>query len=88
MITLPPPFTATKYPGYFWHTEEKKLYSIKMSGELSELRKVMPNRWNHLPMPGYTISYKGLRKYMSIGYLNKLTLEDSEIGVKNRQNKA
>jgi hypothetical protein len=84
MVTLPPPFTATKYPGYFWHTEEKKLYSIKMSGELSELKKVFPNYFNHLPMPGYTVSFKGRRKYLSIDYLNKLTLEDSEINVQKR----
>lgn len=85
MVTLPPPFTATKYPGYFWNIEEKKLYSIKQSGELKELKMQNPNRWNHIPMPGYIVSFKGRRKYLAIGYLNKLVLEDSEIKAHSRE---
>jgi len=84
MVTLPPPFTATRLPGYFWHTEEKKLYSLKVSGELRELPLRYPNRWNKWPMPGYAVSYKGNRKYLSIDYLNKLAVEDSEIKVQKR----
>lgn len=34
MVTLPKDFVATKYPGYFWNVVDKKLYSLKVTGEL------------------------------------------------------
>ena len=37
MVTLPDNFTMTKYPGYFWNVLDKKLYSIKVTGELKPL---------------------------------------------------
>ena len=37
MVTLPKDFVATRYPGYFWNVVEKKLYSIKVTGELKPM---------------------------------------------------
>ncbi len=39
-IEFPQGFVALKkYPGYFWNTEEKKLYSMKVDGILKPLRQ-------------------------------------------------
>lgn len=38
-IFFPPHFVALKkYPGYFWHEEEKRLYSLKQTGVLTPLK--------------------------------------------------
>lgn len=34
MVTLPKDFVATRYPGYFWNVVERKLYTLKVTGEL------------------------------------------------------
>ncbi len=81
MVTLPAPFTATKYPGYFWHTEDKKLYSIKMAGELRELKIKHPNYFNKLHEDAYQISHKGIKHYLFLRILEKLTIKDSEISM-------
>ncbi len=79
MITLPPQFTATKYPGYFWNTETRTLYSIKITGELREIQKIHPNSFNFIRESGYRISHKGHRKFMPMSYLMELPIKDSEI---------
>lgn len=43
-IIFPPYFRALKgYPGYFWHLEEQKLYSMKVQGILKPLARY--DRW-------------------------------------------
>ncbi len=80
MVTLPPPFTATKFPGYFWNVETKKLYSLKVCGELREMHTLnYPNRFNRLTQPCYGVSHRGVRKSLPLAYLHKLKIEDSEI---------
>lgn len=38
MIRFPDHFVELKYPGYYYHTVEKELYSIKVSGILTPLK--------------------------------------------------
>jgi hypothetical protein len=78
MITLPPPFVAIKYPGYFWNTEDKQLYSIKVSGELRPL-KLCIAYFNNQNEAGYNISVEGQRLYVWKSNLMKLTMQDSVI---------
>ena len=75
MVTLPIEFVATKYPGYFWNTETQTLFSLKIDGVLKELKLVYPCRFNMLPMPGYRVSVKGRRRYLSIAYLKGLKFQ-------------
>ena len=82
MITFLPFFTAIKYPGYFWNVKEKKLYSLKPSGELRPLPLIDANRHKH-GQAGYRISVNGKRKYIYESTLYKLKLKDSEIPVRN-----
>ena len=85
MVTLPKDFVATRYPGYFWNVAEKKLYSIKVTGELKELRFSKGGFFygRDIP-PGYKISVNGARRYYTMDYLNKLaaTNKIQEIGVR------
>lgn len=81
MVVMPPNFMATKYPGYYWNVETKKLYSIKVGGVLRPLVSKKPSRWNQLPCETYTVSVDGRRRWLSVDYLNKLTYADSMIGV-------
>ncbi len=84
MVTLPVDFVATKYPGYFWNVVEKKLYSIKVTGELKAMtfQKGGNFGWIKVP-PGYKISVKGQRRMYTMDYLNKLTAtkDIQEIGI-------
>ena len=80
MVTLPPTFTATKYPGYFWDVESLRLFSIK-SGELKPMKITYPTRFNTYPTPGYRVSHKGRRRHLMLPDLMKLEVKDSEIGV-------
>lgn len=79
MVTLPPNFTATKFPGYFWNVEDQQLYSIKIHGVLRPLKIIQPNNFNMLPRPAYRVSVKGRRRLLFLDDLKKLTLEDSEV---------
>jgi len=82
MVTLPREFTATRFPGYFWNTKTQKLYSLKVGGELRELKGPMePNYFNKWHEPGYRVSHKGRPRVLGMSYLKKLKLEDSEIPV-------
>ena len=84
MVRLPKQFVATKYPGYFWNTDEKKLYSLKVTGEL---RPIKFNRgglfYGRQVMPGYPISVNGKRRTYTMEYLGSLkpTKQIQEIGV-------
>lgn len=84
MVTLPVDFVATRYPGYFWNVVEKKLYSIKVTGELKPLafQKGGNFGWVKVP-PGYKISVKGQKRMFTMDYLNSLksTSAIQEIGV-------
>lgn len=72
MITFPPEFVATRFPGYFWNVSEKKLYSIKVSGVLRPLVRRKKNKWYHWG-DHYTVSVEGKKRYMSADRLEKLT---------------
>lgn len=79
MIIFPVGFTPTKYDGYFWHTINKKLYSIK-SGVLREIKYTRPNRFNHFT-DGYRVSVNGNRRVLELRYLNSLTTVDHTIAI-------
>lgn len=84
MVTLPKDFVATRYPGYFWNVAEKKLYSIKVTGELKPLGFQKGGNFGYgIVPPGYKISVKGTRRYYTLDYLSKLTAttDIQEIGV-------
>ena len=75
MIKLPDRFISTKYPGYFWDFENKRLYSIKISGELTPLKLQKGGYYypgiGKIP-PHYNVSYKGFRRMYTLDYLNGL----------------
>ena len=72
MITFPPEFVATKYPGYFWNINDEKLYSIKVTGMLRPLKFNKPNRWNQ-GFTGYKVSVNGRHRYLHLEYLKTLS---------------
>jgi hypothetical protein len=71
MVTLPREFVATKFPGYFWNTTEKKLYSVKVSGYLHPLKSIKPSHFNDWTA-GYKVSVQGERRWLRLDYLNRL----------------
>lgn len=75
MITFPPEFVTTRYPGYFWNTKTQRLFSIKVTGELREMRFNKPNQWNHY-RSGYQVSYRGIRRFYTIEYLKGLQSQE------------
>lgn len=79
MVTLPKPFVATRYPGYFWHLEKQVLFSLKVGGELRELVLCRKSIW--CPEDAYHISHLGQRQFMTLAYLKALTDADSEIPI-------
>jgi hypothetical protein len=84
MVTLPENFVATRYPGYFWNLTDKKLYSLKITGELRPLVVHKGGKFNgKFVEPGYRIYAKGIRKSMTLKYLNDLTKtkDIQEIGI-------
>ncbi len=81
MVTFPKNFIATKYPGYFWNTENHRLYSIKVSGILHLLASPRkPNRFNHF-VEGYQVSVNGHKKLLSLYYLRNIKSANSIIPV-------
>jgi hypothetical protein len=65
-IQLPLGFCETRYPGYFWNSNELKLYSLK-----SGMLKPIPRKsWKQFD--GYVVSHKGIRRYLSHRYLLRL----------------
>lgn len=84
MVTLPVDFVATRYPGYFWNIKEKKLYSLKVTGELKPMAFFKGGTWYGVTHePGYKISVNGVRRKYNMKYLNSLksTTDIQEIGV-------
>lgn len=84
MVVLPPEFVKTRFPGYFWSTKKKTLYSIKVTGELRPLVFFKGGRYSGYDLsPGYRISHKGVRHLLTMEYLNGLqpTVDLQEIGV-------
>lgn len=81
MVTLPPQFIATKFPGYFWNLNTQTLYSIKVDGILKELKISKPNPWNNLVVPAYRVSVKGKRRYLHKTDLMKIQATNSIIPV-------
>ncbi len=84
MVTLPKDFVATRYPGYFWNVVERKLYSLKVTGELRPMKFDKGGRfYGRDILPGYRISVNGRKGKMTMEYLGKLkaTNEIQEIGV-------
>ena len=82
MITFPPEFQpVTLYPGYYWNTKTNKLFSIKISGILKELRLNRVHGVAHsrgaflgIPVgtPYYSISHKGRRISLTVDVLKGL----------------
>jgi len=78
MISLPEGFISTRYPGYFWHFNEKKLYSIKVTGELKPLKFSNGGWFNGVKIvPGYSVSHRGIRHKYTLDYL--ATLKPSKL---------
>jgi hypothetical protein len=88
MIRIPEGFAAIKgYPGYFWHLEEKKLYTMKIDGILKPLKKQKGfNRgWQQIP-PHYKISHRGTPKILVDHWIvGKLLIHEGEIPVKENE---
>ena len=72
MITFPPEFVATRYPGYFWNINDNKLYSIKVTGMLRPLQFIKPNGGNH-GYAGDNVSVNGRHRYLHLEYLKTLS---------------
>ena len=99
MVTFKPEFLATRYPGYFFNTEDELLYSMKVDGVLKPLKQHKPNRFNHMyrfqiklkdgskvtPEGGYFVSVKGQSRFLSIEELKDLTQHDATIPVKGEE---
>jgi hypothetical protein len=79
MVTLPYGFVSTWFPGYFWNTEEQRLYSLKIDGVLKPIRYVTPNHFNHLNEPGYRVSHKGVRRFMPMSKLKALPKHHTDV---------
>lgn len=84
MVTLPKDFVATRYPGYFWNVVEKKLYSLKVTGELRPMVFFKGGTFYGVRHdPGYKISVNGRRRKYTMEYLGSLKATNNieEIGV-------
>ena len=84
MVTLPKDFVATRYPGYFWNVREKKLYTIKVTGELRPMAFNKGGCWyGQVFEPGYQISVNGQKRKLTMRYLTSLKYTDDiqQIGV-------
>lgn len=84
MITFPAEFEAlAPYPGYFWNTKTETLFSIKMSGELKELRRSGPNKWT-FGREGYSICHKGKRRFLSCSNIKSKCVSNSTMPMEKR----
>lgn len=77
MITFPPEFVTTRYSGYYWNTKTQRLFSIKVTGELHEMKFKKMSCWNRYD--GYPVSHKGRRRFLPMLYLK--TLNSQQIPV-------
>jgi len=74
MVVLPKNFVMTKYPGYFWNVKERKLYSIKVTGELRPMKFHKGGNFGWVRVePGYQVSVNGQKRRLTLDYLNTLT---------------
>lgn len=78
MIVFPFEFRVTRFPGYFYNIQDKKLYSIK-TGELKPL--VKKKRWYSPSLrqwieSQYVVSVNGRRHSVSDRYLEMITKND------------
>ena len=88
MVTLPKEFVMTRFPGYFWNTNNHKLYSIKVTGELRPLTFNKGGTFYGVThMPGYQISVNGQKRRLTLDYLKtlKLTTKKEEIKVNDER---
>ena len=84
MVKFPKHFVQlTKLPGYYWNTEEKHLYSIKMTGVLHKLTKskgfcgfVRGSKINS--PPGWRISKEGWRRTVTTEDIEKMVEKESK----------
>lgn len=78
MVTLPKEFVATRYPGYFWNVVERKLYSLKVTGELHPMAFHKGGRfYGRIIEPGYSISVNGRKRKYTMEYLGSLKATDT-----------
>lgn len=73
---------------YFWNIETLTLFSLKVGGELRELKITKPCKYNKLKEPAYRISVCGHRRNLFLSDLKKLKLENSVIPVKGNFRKS
>lgn len=67
--------TIPNYPGYYWSVLEKKLYSIKVDGILKPIKSHKGYNGGPFPiLPGYVVSRDGIRKNLTLNYLNSLRI--------------
>ena len=99
LVSFPPEFIATAFPGYFFNVTDEKLYSMKIDGILKPLKYQRPNQFNHMwrhPVKlrdgsevtasgGYYVSVKGRRKFYAIEKLKDLPHVESIVPVKETE---
>ena len=97
MVKFESQFVATKFPGYFFNTEDDQLYSMKVDGVLKPLKFYTPTFFNHIEKyrvklsngetviskGGYFVSVKGRRKFYAIEALRDIKEHDAIIPVKD-----
>lgn len=71
MVTFPPEFVATRFPGYFWNTATHRLFTLKVTGVLRPLKYRVASKFNK-GHAGYSISVEGRKRYMRQTGLMKL----------------
>lgn len=70
-VAMPSEFVATKYPGYFWNTRTRTLFTAKL-GVLRELQLITFNRWSNVGEPHYRVSHQGRKRILTVSALSKL----------------
>ena len=81
MVTLPPEFIATKYPGYFWNSTDQGLYSVKVTGVLTPLARRGPTFFTKYKT-GWQVSVNGQRRWLDFTDLVKLKPKNTIYPVK------
>ena len=77
MVVLPVQFLATKFDGYFWHSIDLELYSLKQQGVLIKLKHQTPNIFNNRKS-GYQVSVRGEKRFLSDDYLESLQYKEHD----------
>ncbi len=78
MVKFPKKFVQLdRFPGYYWNTEEKHLYSIKVTGVLRKLtfhkgfNGYARGTYLEIP-PGYQISMHGAKRYLAVSSIERM----------------